>query len=183
MRLFHAFSQSPQENPEIIFLIWSRPLHFIFPQHSCFTMHPLTRHYTAWAADNAKRKWNPCHNHGGTNTYSDNTSIVFLQCGCSAIAAAGEDGQYGWHLALAVTKWRGELRTRGMKPSHRHRMPRHQGHNRTHQKTSANRKLCYPLPLQVRGGRWEVEWTNEKPPIWQPWYMNAHIENKEGSLH
>jgi hypothetical protein len=43
------------------------------------------------------------------------------------------------------------------------------GHIIVVQKTSANRGLSYPIPLNVKEGRWEVERTNEKPPIRQPW--------------
>jgi hypothetical protein len=43
-----------------------------------------------------------------------------------------------WHPSsvFAVMKWRGTFRSRGMKPSRWHRMPRHQditGHIRKHQ--------------------------------------------------
>jgi hypothetical protein len=153
-----GFPQSRHENFEIIFLIRPRPLLFTYPEYPSFTVHHLTRHYVAWAA--------------ATKTRAINTADAVATGGNVTTAAAA--GQYGSHLRhqqqrLCCVEVKGHIQSQRdeLRPLTQNSSP--SGHNRTHQKTSANRNLCYPIPLQVRGGRWEAEWTNEKPPIRQPW--------------
>jgi hypothetical protein len=158
MRLFRGFTQFAQENPKFSFILGHEHLlsHFlnihislrilslvvVQPELLITQLHDLNADKT-----------------GATNTAEPIRAMgnVIAQVDSYCMAAAGEEGQYGWHLApqqrLCYDEVMGHIQKQGdeAQPLTQNASP--SGHNRTHQKTSANRKLCYPIPLQVKGGR------------------------------